>query len=300
MLINLSELSPVDAVKTFCGLFRDEISFRESKGLDAEGIFSYYKGLFKNRTSLNALRVAGYARRIEPVVREIINHGGQPRVLDAGCGYGTESLLFYLLGAEVFGIELIPERFESAKSRPDFYQKYSRTSLPIRFINKNILHFLEESQDAFDIIWAMESISHIHPLEDFLRLAKNRLNQHGKIIVSDQNLISPVTFIRNFKIRRGVEEKVHHQFLDPDTGQPVDYAVEKIYSAKRFSNYLKMAGFRIKRVEMAGFMGSSFLPDFLLSNQMTIGLMTGINDILKSLPLIRQVGTIYTITAEKQ
>lgn len=297
-MINLFDLSPIEAVKTFCNLLSDEISYRKDRGLDAEKLLSYYKGLFRNDSSINAFGAEGYARRIKPTVKEIMDFRGRPKVLDAGCGYGTEAILFSLLGAEVVGIELVSDRLELAKSRIDFYQNQSGAPLLINLVNKNILRFLETS-DTFDIIWAMESISHIYPLEEFLRLAVNRLNPYGKIIVSDPNLISPIAFLRAFNIRGSLKQRIHRRFLDPDTGRPVDYAIEKIFSTKGFSKYLKKNGLRINRVEMAGFLGSNLFPEFFLRSRSALRLMIGLQGIFKKLPLLRQMGTIYTIIAEK-
>lgn len=58
-----------------------------------------------------------YAQRIKDMIGLILHSPNTPRLLDAGCGLGSEAILFSLLGAKVIGVDLDEERLEVARAR---------------------------------------------------------------------------------------------------------------------------------------------------------------------------------------
>jgi 2-polyprenyl-3-methyl-5-hydroxy-6-metoxy-1,4-benzoquinol methylase len=75
----------------------------------------------------NPLRHSHYfAQRIKNVVKLLLcsaMHARRMRILDCGCGFGTESLIFALLGGKVLGVDLNVERLDIAKKRINYYKK---------------------------------------------------------------------------------------------------------------------------------------------------------------------------------
>ena len=102
----------------------------------------------------------GYGQRLALCVEALRAADKSLNILDAGCGYGTESFMFSLFPAKGWGVDLVPERIALARSRIDFFQSLSERSLDVTFVNAHLFRFLETSP-MFDIIWAMEAIFHI-------------------------------------------------------------------------------------------------------------------------------------------
>jgi len=294
-----SESPSEKIVMNFCNMLKDEFIYRKEKGLDYVSFQSYLSNLFDRDLNLIRAGVIGYAQRLGPLLFELRNSPENTKRLSAGGGYGTESILLSSLGKEFIGVELVKKRADLAVSRIEFYQSLSDKKIKLNFINSHILRFLDNSC-KFDIIWAMEAISHIYPLEDFLAKAYEKLNHNGKLIVSDPNKINPLALFRSMKIRGSVFHKTHQNFLDPDTHLPVDYSQEKIYSVKKLKKILKSFGFIIENTLITGFLGTSLLPKSILIKKQTYDVLKKIKDLPKNTPFIRHFGSLYTITARKE
>lgn len=196
------------------------------------------------------------------------------------------------------GVEVVSERTELARSRLGFYQKQVSTPLSIQFTNADIMRYIERAE-PFDIIWIMEAISHIHPLESFLPLAYERLSPGGLLITSDPNALNPIVLYRAFRIRGAPRYTLRIKARDPDFGTPVYEAVERIFTVAGYTRMLSQAGFEVRQVNMSGFLLSSFVPRSLHTSKPILGLLTSLQNVLQTLPLLRQMGTIYTVVAQK-
>jgi SAM-dependent methyltransferase len=199
----------------------------------------------------------------------------------------------------VWGVELVSERAEFARSRVDYYQKAAGRPLDIRFINAHIFRFLETAP-SFDIIWAMEAISHIFPPEKFFRLCHDRLADGGKLIISDPNPLNPVALLRSIRIRGSVRHRPHRKFADPETGEPTDYGQEQIVTLTRLRRALRTAGFETEAADITGFMGSSFLPESIRTSPAASERLVRFQNTMKHVPGLRAFGSVYTIVAVKK
>lgn len=291
--------SSFEFIEHFCCLLGEELKYQKEKVQDYLAIQSYYKNLFHEGDRLLSVGVLGYADNLLTMVDEISKLPRPVRILDAGCGYGTESLLFSILGCEVTGIDLVPERIDIARRRVKFYQERFDFPLPVRFIPSNIFRFLDKS-DTFDIIWVMQAISHIYPAQRFLRAAHRRLKDGGKLIITDPNLLNPISLLRAIRIRGSFRHVTHSRFRDPDSGRPVEYGQEKIFSVLHMKKIMTRTGFRVEKIDMLGFMGSTFLPGPLLEKEGVSRALFKFQAVLRRAPLIRLFGSIYVIVASKQ
>lgn len=294
----IKELSDENLIFLFGHLMEKEIIYRKEKGLGEQFLKTYYKNLFKKKDYLLSASAYAYGMRLRPILNELKNFEGSAKVLDAGCGYGTESLLFSILGHEVIGVDLVLERIEIARSRKDFFQLFFNFPLNLKFINANIFNFLKENY-SFDFIWVMEAISHIFPEKKFLCLAYDRLKKGGKLIITDPNSLNPMAWIRSVKIRGSIIHRPHQKFKDPETGKPVDYGQEKIFSVLSLKKLLIKIGFDIEAIDMNGFMGTTYLPDFILNKKFICNLLINWQKMIKKTPGLRLFGSIYTIVAKK-
>jgi 2-polyprenyl-3-methyl-5-hydroxy-6-metoxy-1,4-benzoquinol methylase len=284
--------------RRFISLLEQELCFRKEKGQEKERLQGYYNNLFDRQGRMMPVGSHGYGQRLYPALAEMIGEERTFRILDDGSGYGTESILFALMGHAVTGVELVEERTELAQSRLSFFASCCDFPLQIEFINAHIFRFFEKSP-PFDIIWAMEAVSHIFPQEDFFKFAWNKLKPGGKLIISDPNRLNPLAWLRAARIRGSFRHKPHQRFSDPETRTATDYGQEQILTLRTVHKKLEQAGFRLKRQDISGFMGSTFLPNTLLRQPLAAELLHLWQNICRSLPGIRRLGSIYTIVAEK-
>lgn len=297
-LHSAGEVTAQRFVLLFCDLMAEELSFRREKGFEVLPLRVYYKNMFAGENILIPAGANGYSFRLGPAVEECRNLRGKGRILDAGSGYGTESLLFSLLGNEVTGVELVSERAQIALSRVDYYASVWDSPLNLKFVNADVFRFLEKAE-PFDIIWIMEAISHIHPAEDFLDLTYRKLKKSGKIIISDPNRLNPLAWVRSVKIRGSLKHKTHQRFKDPETGRPVDYGQERIFSASRMQQMLIERGFQIERAYVSGFMGTSFIPGPLLLKKSVVRFLDSFERTVRKIPPVSSFGSLFTIVASK-
>jgi SAM-dependent methyltransferase len=291
-------LSNTEIVLRFTSLLREELAFRSANGMDAESLREYYPNLFTTDDQLIPLGALGYAQRLEPALEYLRALPNSARVLDTGCGYGTESLLFALLGKQVVGVELVPERAALAKTRIPFFASVSGDSFTIRFENANAFRFLKGTEPA-DMIWAMEAISHIYPPEDFFRSAFDTLKPGGRLIISDPNSLNPLAWLRSVKIRGSIRHAPHRRFRDPETDLPVDYGQERIFSLFTLKLLLASVGFTISRTHVSGFLCTSLLPRAVVTKRIAYTIFSRLQRVAMSMPVIRGLGSIYTLVAIK-
>ncbi len=293
-----SDDTPKGIVYRFCSLLEEELYVRNEIGLDADRLQTYYRNFFDNQGRLLPVGVNGYAQRLSAALAEMSVGERALRILDAGSGYGTESYLMAVMGHKVTGVELVAERADLARSRLSYFASYCDFSLRLEFINAHIFRFLEKAP-SFDIIWAMEAVSHIYPQADFFKLAFEKLSPGGKLIISDPNRLNPLAWLRAAKIRGSFRHRPHQRFEDPETGAPTEYGQEQIFTLAAIQNQLKQAGFRVKSLDISGFMGSSFLPDLVLRQPAAAGVLQLWQKTCRAVPGFRRMGSIYTIVAEK-
>lgn len=137
------------------------------------------------------------------------------RVIDAGCGPGHWTDFLHKLGADISGIDLVPEFVESARIRfPDVsFQVSSLRSLDI-------------ADRSLDGVLAWYSLIHLPPAElpQVLSELRRVLTSQGHLLVG---------------------------FFDGKSAEPLDHAVTRAYSwsVEQMSSLLHNAGFDVVDVE---------------------------------------------------
>lgn len=280
------------------GMLDEELS-RHGAAADAIPLLRrYYSNLLDKTGHVLPLAVFAYVQRVWPVIAELTSTSRSQRVVDAGCGYGTEAYLMALAGADVTAVDLVPDRIALAAGRRSSFSSKSERPLQIQFRAANVLSYLAETK-GLDIIWTMEAISHIHPPDQFLRFALGSLRIGGKVIVSDPNRANPLAFLRSVLIRGSFRHKTHQRFKDPESGAPVPYGQEHISSSFRMAATLRDVGFVVEGVVMSGFMGTTVFPGWALQPPLCSTAIAKLGLALARIPLVKQFGTIYTIVARK-
>lgn len=155
----------------FYNLLKQEVKFphQEQTTEDLFKLGKYYNHLLRPGKYYHTDIVPN--ERIGHLVKNVFKGS---KILDAGCGFGTESLLCASLGAEVVGID-ISDRIPTAQRRINYYERFFDKRLNVRFRKENLFNHIGK----YDIIWVNEAISHISPLNIFLITCYHNLKSGG-------------------------------------------------------------------------------------------------------------------------
>ena len=226
-----------------------------------------------------------YARRLSHPLELLLSLGPCPRVLDAGSGSGSDALLFALAGADVLGLDLRADRVATAQARISYYQR-GKADLAVRFSARNLLRL--EGEGPFDLIWVNEAISHIDPVGAFLEVVAAQLSPRGTLVIADANASYPLNHLAAY-LARG--RALHVRRADPETGEPISYAQERIFRAGQLGRRLCQAGLRVQAVHAVGYLPSALFTRF------TAPLFARLDDLLSGVTLLRGIGISYLLIA---
>lgn len=222
-----------------------------------EFIGPYYK---LGHKVYQAARKNGFRSEFKELFEEI-SRNKHYKILDAGCGTGAQSILCAMIGGTIIGVDLITDRLNLAKKRKAFYQQQTGRSIGVEFINTDIFRIIRDID--FNVIWLREAISHIHPLEDFLSVVHSHMGEKGKIIICEMNWSQPLTkykIYRDFwKYHRRLSYFTHTEYVDPQTGDPVEMAEERMFTLGQIKKMLTNSGFDIVTTRRLHFLPKTFL-----------------------------------------
>jgi len=267
-----------------------------SSGLEPDqyaGFSAYYRS-FRDHKHLYPFYRYNWARRVAPMLEIIIGLPRQSkpwRILDAGCGMGTESIFWSTLrtDVEIVGVDIQSERLDIARARQREYERQLGRNLGLHFSCQDIFQVLQARR--FDVVWSMESISHIDPAEDFVESVSEALGSSGYLVVSDSHLGNPMMAWRVWSLRtRGVAERTCKVVEE----QAISYAQERLFTVNKLSRLLRSAGFRSVRAQLA-----VYFPPALARLPSLFKVCMWFDALLSRVPLIRSLGGIYTIVASK-
>jgi 2-polyprenyl-3-methyl-5-hydroxy-6-metoxy-1,4-benzoquinol methylase len=254
----------------------------------------YYHALSDNPEN-EAFYCYNWVRRTTPMVRLIMSLPKRNipwRVLDAGCGVGTESIFWCTLrdDIEVVGVDVRVSRLNVAEARRIRYEQRLGKSVNVRFLEQNIFRTLKE--EHFDLVWTMEAISHIDPAEEFLIAVSENLSERGYLIISDSNILNPAMAWRILNMRcRGMAAHVHKS---TSSGEIIPYAQERLLTVGWLSKMLRQAGFSLVQSQL-----SIFFPPILGRVHTLFSICTWVDAVCDRIPLVRNLGGIYTTVASK-
>jgi SAM-dependent methyltransferase len=110
------------------------------------------------------------------------------RVLEVGCGTGTQTIFYSILGAEATGIDVNRTRISIAEKRLKLYLNLiSDRPLKIRLICDDVFNFEPSESEHFDAIYSMFSLNLIQPTADILLHLRKLLTPNGRLVVDDGN-----------------------------------------------------------------------------------------------------------------
>jgi 2-polyprenyl-3-methyl-5-hydroxy-6-metoxy-1,4-benzoquinol methylase len=249
---------------------------------------AYYRGIYERDSRRLQITQMLYVNRLEPLLRLV---SSETNVLDCGCNTGSESILMGLRGASVTGVDIQQLPIRIAERRLPYYEQVYGKPLQVKFYHRDLFSYLEETETAFDLVYVQEAISHIHPVPEFLQRVSARLKKGGILIVSDTNRLNAYTFYKAFRARLKYGKEAY--LVDPGTGLQRTVVEENLFTTRSLKALMGSAGLEPETVHYSGFIppfGARFLSPRTLR---------ALEGILRTQPLIRQFGAVYTIIARK-
>lgn len=220
-------------------------------------LWQYYEGYRRHFPP----RLQHYYRRQTDETMALLAANPGARVLEIGCGAGTESLWMALQGAQVDAIELSQERFRTAMARKVVLERELGRTLQCRFINETVFD-LEVTQ-PYDLLWMEQTFHHLEPREAMVDKLASIVRPGGHIVVSEANGLNPLLQAQLFA-QRGFSFKTIRHFED-HLGRLHPYGDERILSARRLSRLFERRGVDQVSVEHFRLFPNSPVFDNLLS-----------------------------------
>lgn len=155
-----------------------------------------------------------------------------PRLLDAGCGNGTESLWFALNGANVTAVDIDEKLLDVAQHRLEDLRQHSSAPLQCTFSKKKIL----DVEGKYDLIWLEQAFHHMEPREQVVSKLADLLTPGGYVVFCETNAWNPLLQLQFFKLRRFRTIIRYHGEV---------WGNERILTAGRLAKHLRSAGLRV-------------------------------------------------------
>jgi SAM-dependent methyltransferase len=304
MLAWISSRDPETIVHNFYRELRREIMEGNTFLSKAELALlkSHYATLIKYAHHDSA--VSGYvycARRIHPV-RDILADAS-PFVLDAGCGYASESFLFAALGARVLAVDR-PQQIAIAKKRLKYYEKLFDRSLSVEFIDEDLNEY--RPPGGLTLTWLASVLAAIPDQDDLIKRIYFSTGSDGKIMITDMNIINPLFMLNEWRRRRRAMRKspefskqadfwamvarknrMGARYYPCDNGGIMDDV--QFFSANTLSTLLESIGFNSRSLHIG------YLPIEIAGRHMKF-----FDSLLMKIPLVSSMGYFYLVTGVKK
>ncbi len=244
-----------------------------------------------------------YASRRASIVDAILREPNS-WVLDAGCGYGSESFLFAASGARVLAVDRSAKQIDIAKRRQPFYEDAFGKTFDIEFRAADLNVYSPEANDL-SLTWLASVLAVVPDQDGLLRRVHHATRPGGEIMITDMNLLNPLFLMREWQRRRRLMEqspefKTQANFLDMvlrhkrqgaryfKTLHGSDADDAQFFRPGTLAKLLRSTGFS---PEPAGFSG--FVPPIPIRSHAQL------ERFLPRVPLIRKFGYFYLVRAKK-
>ncbi|MFO1218987.1 MAG: class I SAM-dependent methyltransferase [Burkholderiaceae bacterium] len=183
-----------------------------------------------------------YSRQVREVM-ELVRAQPDRRVLEIGCGTGTESLWMAMNGALVRAIELSTERFEVALARKAALEAHLGRTLGCDFMNQSLLDLGDE--ERYDIIWMEQAFHHLEPRARVVQKIASLVEPGGYVVISEANALNPLLQAQ-LLWRRGF--RTQKEYRD-DAGRIHPYGDERVLTGHRLGRWLASQGIETVSIE---------------------------------------------------
>ncbi|HEX8313607.1 MAG TPA: class I SAM-dependent methyltransferase [Flavisolibacter sp.] len=215
----------------------------------------YYK--FHSDVKSFLFRKAYFCQRLE-YIRENIGEINQS-IWDCGCGYGTTALFLAMNNYPVFGTTL-EFYFAEIEKRKRYWSQFGNTE-HFQYTYADV--FESDYSSAFDTIILQDTLHHLEPIEEGLKVFEKALREKGKLLVIEEN---GANIIQNLKLlwQRGLNKNV--TVYDERLKRTILLGNENIRSLKKWEKLFQDAGLEIEPSSIRHI--RFFLPFFMKDQSM--------------------------------
>lgn len=202
---------------------------------DNPDLQDYYK--FLGNSSSFDFRKAYFTQRLQYIANQI--HEKDSAIWDCGCGFGTTCLFLAMNGYKTFGSTL-EFYFKQIDKRKEFWSKYGDSSLFTASYENIFDNFPQK--ESLDYIILQDTLHHLEPIDDALKIFKTSLKNNGKMILIEEN---GNNLIQNTKLylKRGNKKVI--SIWDEKLQKNILLGNENIRSLNKWNNIFKKHNFSI-------------------------------------------------------
>ena len=215
--------------EVFYGHLREELAQNRA-------LYPYYK-LIDGDEAQQQFRKAYFLQRLDYLDRHL-DLSKNPKIWDCGCGYGTTCLYLAMNGQPTFGTTL-EYYMEQIDNRRKFWSQFGNTDL---FQCAHLDVFDQEIEpESFDYIILQDTLHHIEPMQDALKIFLKALKKGGKLVLIEENGGS---FVKNTMLffRRGNKRII--KIYDETLKKEILLGNENIRPEKKWRKAFLEAGFK--------------------------------------------------------
>jgi SAM-dependent methyltransferase len=141
----------------------------------------YYK--FLGKQSSWHFRRNYFLQRLRYIYNEVLKNKGAA-IWDCGSGYGTTCLFLAMNGIRTHGTTL-EFYYDTVQKRKEYWGKFGDTSL-FTCTYENLFDN-PPAPDTYDIIIVQDTLHHLEPINDALKIFHNCLRPKGKVLSIEEN-----------------------------------------------------------------------------------------------------------------
>jgi 2-polyprenyl-3-methyl-5-hydroxy-6-metoxy-1,4-benzoquinol methylase len=199
-----------------------------------------------------------YADQTREVCRAIEKSSARnPRVLEVGCGCGTESLWFAILGGDVTAIDVTASRLKVAEARASWLRSQMSASLSVQFKQESFIEY--EPEAPYDVIWLEQAFHHLEPRSKVYERLFDMLSEDGVLVICETNAWNVAAQIEMFRLRGF---RTHRTFVDVQGGVH-PYGDERIVAPMFLRKGLRNVGFESVEVRSYRLFPNWNVPELL-------------------------------------
>ena len=209
------------------------LEHQHQKALDA-----YYVSY---RHSFGSRMRDAYSEQIKEALEYVQSNPGA-KVLEMGCGLGTESLWLAMHGASVLALDVVSAYVEVARKRKELLEQHLGRALNCEFRRASVVSVKEEQR--FDLIWMEQAFQHLELRDVVVEKTAKLTMPGGYIIISEVNALNLFMQIQLFFVRG---TKMYWTHVDEDKKKTV-MGNERILTARRLRRLFERQGINCKSI----------------------------------------------------